>query len=151
MGQLDWVILLSPVGVVMAVFAVFVPFFLSMFNKMFMLSKQIEDSQRDFGEKLGEVQAELANVRTELANVRTEFGEKLREVQIGLSEDFSDLRVDVARLEGILAGAGIGNADAANPGRNVSDNHPRKAAPIDDNGGASARETPLAASSPRDG
>lgn len=137
MGQLDWVILLSPVGVVMAVFAVFVPFFLSMFNKIFMLSKQIEDSQRDFGEKLAEVlvelsnvRTELANVRTELANVRTEFGEKLSEVQIGLSEDFGDLRVDVARLEGTLAGAGIGNAYAANPGRNVSDNHPRKAAPI---------------------
>lgn len=130
MGQLDWVILLSPVGVVMAVFAVFVPFFLSMFNKIFMLSKQIEDSQRDFGEKLAEVLVELSNVRTELANVRTEFGEKLSEVQIGLSEDFGDLRVDVARLEGTLAGAGIGNAYAANPGRNVSDNHPRKAAPI---------------------
>ena len=72
-----------------------------------MLSKQIEDSQREIGEKLGEVQ--------------TEFGEKLREVQAGLSEDFGDLRGDVVGLEGTIAGAGIGNADVANSGRDVSD------------------------------
>ena len=183
MGQVDWVMLLPWVGVVLVLYAVFVPFFLSLFNKMFNLSKQIEDAQRTYGEKLGEVLVELANIRTDLANVRTDlangrtdlanartefgqklgelqtdlanvrtdFGEKFREVQIGLSEDFADLRVDVARLEGILAGAGIGSADSANSGRNVSDSRSRTAAPIGDSRGAPARETPLAASSPRDG
>ena len=203
MEQVDWVMLLSPVGVVMAMFAVFVPFFLSMFNKIYKLSKQIEDALRDFGEKLGEVQTEMANTRTEfveklgevqselanvrtemaevrtemaevrtemantrtefvqklgemqteLANVRTEFVEKLGEVQVGLSEDFADLRVDVARLEGALAGAGIGigNAEAANPGRNVSDIHPRTDAPRGESAQTPAREEPLAASSPRGG
>ena len=196
MEQVDWVMLLSPVGAVMTMFAVFVPFFLSMYNKIYKLSKQIDDALRDFGEKLGKVQTEMANTRaefveklgevqtemaevrtemaevrtemantrtefaeklgdmqTELANVRTEFVEKLGEVQVGLSEDFAALRVDVARLEGALAGAGIGigNAEAAKPGRKVSDIHPRTDAPRGESAQTPAREEPLAASSPRGG
>lgn len=157
MGLADRVMLLSPVGVVIAAIAGFVPFLLVMFYKIIKLSGDVEKARAElakarnaFGGKLGEAHVELAKMPGEFAKVRNVFWVKLVEARTELSDELVDLSGDVAKIVGILAGAGIGNAIAASPERNVAKSNPRTFALKREQSPPPYRETPLAISPSHD-